>query len=271
MPSTVAEMIMSKGFRHPTFPSLSGPSATQGYWDTLGYWLQPYVGRYACSWYNAVSSTSYSNINSGGNITGTMSTPAPASTNILTQCRRSVITSTAAANASASIYCGLPFFSVSATSRTGGFVHCYRVSFSTTVVGNRAFIGISNVGNPVAAADLGNSGYYYGFGFDAGDAVASGFYFMSNNNSTRTKTQAPKVSRTASVLHDIWIWCWPGDATVYAWVWDLTNDAERYAVTGVATNIPLDTALYSSMCLNTGTSTAAVVLNMVRWECFCPW
>jgi hypothetical protein len=271
MPSTSIELMMSKGFRHPNLGKATGPSIQQGYWDVLGYWLQPYVGRHACSWFNATTSTGFSNINAGGTTAGTISTPTLANTNILTQCRRTVSTSTAATSSSASVYSVLPFFFVSSTARIGGFVHCYRVAFSTTVVGNRAFIGVSNVGDPVASANLGNSGYYYGFGFDTGDAVANGFYFMCNNNSTRTKTQVSNMSRTASTVLEIWIWNWPQDNRVYAWVWDLTNDAEDYPVTAVSSNVPLDTALYSSISLNTGISSSAVVANWIRWECFCPW
>jgi hypothetical protein len=275
MPSSTAERILTKGFRSDRFPTASGPSTYAGanpsYYDVLGYWLQPYLGMYACSALFPASGANQYVLNGIANYAGTRSTPAIASTNILTQCRRTTLTTIAATNTSGGLYSTLPFFFSSGSTGIGGFVHCYRVAFSTSVVGNRAFIGVTNVQNPIASANLGDSGYYYGFGFDTGDAVASGFYFTCNNNGTRTKTQISTMSRTTSTLHDIWIWCKPGEATIYSWVWDLTNDAERQAVTAVSTNIPVDQPLYSCIVLNTGTSGAAIVNNIVRWECFCPW
>jgi len=275
MASTNIELMMSHGWLGYDV-SKAAPSAVQGYWDIRSQWMQPFLGQSGGGFFNATTGTGFSAINAGGTATGTagtISTPTLASTNILTQCRRTVSTSTAAINSSASVF-GPPNPAniISSTARYGGFVHCYRFANSTTVATNRCFVGLSNVGDPIVSGNLGNSGYFFGFGFDSGDLVADGFYFMSNNNSTRTKTQVAAMSRTASTVLEVWIGCAPGSTTVTAWVWDLTNDAEAYPITSTSTNVPTDQWLYSTMSLNTGpSSTSSVVMNWIRWETLCPW
>jgi hypothetical protein len=271
--SSIIEQIITRGFKNPNLAK-SGPSSSADYWKTREYWVLPYLAR-AYYGFFAVGggSTIIPNIAISSS-TGSTTNPAIATTDFVTQTRRAQYASATATNAHAGQYTTLAGYRVSSTSNIGGFLAHYRWANVTTVTSgaaNRAFVGVSNLTTQTGTTFGTNP--YFGFGFDSTDdpTVNNYFYLVSSDASVKVHNALSSMARTANTMFDAYIWCYPGIAKMYYWVWDLTNDVEAVPVTSTTATLPTTQALYSHIRLNTGTSSAQAVLAVSKHAIWTPW
>lgn len=178
---------------------------------------------------------------------GTVSHPTLTSTNMQTSMRR---TQWASAATTAATTCGIrgnvPQVWRGNAANLGGFFAFFRFSQSTNILGHQTFIGLAGSlvvlgGDPSALSDM------VGIGYDAADAINSGWQVMRNDASgaaTKVALGAAAPRDTSTVL-DLTIYAPPNSSFIGVRVYNQSTQT-----------VALDNAIYT-----TDLPTSTVFLN----------
>lgn len=287
--STIAEefgfdkSLILKGLAHePSTPTPARPSAgytkvfaqldqsgslvRPAFWGAEGRMqaIQGLLGHNGCSAIVPGTSTTPGVFNTVIGSTTTVSHPAQATTNFLTQLRRIAITTTVAANQQGTIFESRAHLHIGNAAGRGGFYVAMTGNFNIdTALGHYGFMGLYG-----STAAIGNNqpstlGNVLGIGLDAGDTNFHWFYNDAAGGATKTDTG---LAWNGTRVVRLEIYCAPNGSTVYMWLTCLDDTSLTVKTINTNTNIPANTTFLSMhIHANTGAdNTSPVVPNLIR-------
>lgn len=257
-PTTGLMRFYSKDIAGRLMPKFMGPTG-------LDSALQPAIFGNGIQIYSAGATTA-PNVFGGPALTsvGTVSHPALAATNQVTQTSRWIVTSAATANSASE--CRVAAFRVfrGNAAGLGGFFHRTRFCIASTTALQRMFIGFSNSTGAIATTQVISAlTNMIGIGFDSSETVMSIYVNDGAGTATKISLGANFPSNSTSTIFDFSLFCPPNASSVF---YQVTNMATGSVATGeLTTDLPANTTFLAYHAyMNNGGTAAAVVLGLAR-------
>ncbi len=218
-------------------------------------------------WTPGATTGTYQGTN-GSNL-GTAAIVLPTTTNLATALRRStfasVVTTT---NQQVGIRTENMFLRGAATGQ-GGFFFVCRFMLAQWTAGNRLFVGLSNTGSTLLAADPSAPSSTLGFAVDAADSAIT-FLHSANAGPGTKDVIAGQPALATNNGYSAYIFCKPNDGTVY-WRLDNINTQLIIAEGSVSATLPVSTVLLAAQCVmgnaaNTPVGAATIGVNRLYIE-----
>ncbi len=201
---------------------------------------------------------------------GTISHPAQASTNMQTSMRWTQWVSAATSGSQCGIRSAVPQVWRGNAANLGGFFAFFRFSQAANVLGHQTFIGLAGsllalAGNPSALTDM------VGIGYDAADAISSGWYVMRNDASgaaTKVALGAAAPRDTTTVL-DLTIYAPPNGSSIGVRVYNQTTQTVALDNAIYTTDLPTNTVFLNfhvQTRLNAALTAQTLLLNRIYIE-----
>jgi hypothetical protein len=197
------------------------------------------------------------------NVTGTISHPALASTNLMTSLHRARAASAAGAGSTAATRAGVTMAWRGNAAGLGGLLWYCRFATSTAVAQQRMFVGLYNTltvlgnVNPSTMIDV------IGFGYDSAGTTIN--YFANDGAGAATlNTCGANAPVDATTVFDAFIVCAPNDSVVWFKLVNRTTEVIALDWTSLSTDLPASTTfLAPQLWINNGTTASAAQLEMM--------
>lgn len=223
--------------------------------------LQPGVGPRKVAWFSAKGSAANTTNQIFGlafTSSGTATSRALASTNLLTMTRRNgYVPASAATNIPAGLTTDVAMAYRGNAAGRGGFYFVSRFGFTTWTAGNRMFCGMLdffgvNTGEPSAGTNL------LGIGCDSTDTT---FQAMANDaTGTATRTNS-SITIAANVLYEVRAYVDAAGTTEYVSIEDITNGT-FFEASFTTDLLATTTAVAPFVFANTGTVTTGAAIDI---------
>lgn len=237
-------------------PRVIGPSG-------IDYSLQASLAGQGVSIWFPTTGAAVGSIGVGLANTGTLTTPALATTNLFTQTRRTRFATTATAGASAGTRATDAHLWRGNAAGLGGFFFLARFGTSTTVAQQRSFVGVYG-----SAAVIGNVNpstllNIVGMGYDSTQTSWRIMYNDGTGTASSIDLGTTNFPVNTTNLYSLYLFCAPNSTSInYMAVNETTNVASSGTL---STDLPANTTfLIEQAWTNNGTTASAAQLDLVR-------
>lgn len=247
--------VYSKSVAGRSLLKAKGPSG-------IDYAFQPSLFQNSiAAWFPASGTTAGSIFGWAFTSAGTVSHPALASTNLLTQMRRTRWASATTANIAGGIFNNTTVTWRGNSGTLGGFFFFARFGQNVNTNGARSFVGLSAKTTHVVTAEPSAATDSVGMGYNAADASTGNWQLMYNDNTgTATKVDlGSSAPRDTTSVYDLFIFAAPSSNTVSVRIMNLSTNTLVYDG-DLTTDIPTATTFLRVHAGN-GPAATAVAQN----------
>jgi len=209
----------------------------------VDYALQPsFFQNNIALWFPATSTTAGHIFGWTFTSAGTVSHPTLASTNILTQMRRTRWASATTANAVGGIFSAQTLTWRGNAAGLGGFFFYARFGQAINTNGGRAFVGLAAATSHVVAAEPNAAVNMVGMGYDAADSSAGNWRVYTNDASgTATETDLGSgAPRDTLTVYDLFIFAAPNGSAIGVRVTNVSTGLNVYDES-LSSDLPVNT------------------------------
>lgn len=204
------------------------------------------------------------------NVTGTASTPALASTNLMTSLHRTRLASASGATSTAATRAGYTMCWRGNAAGLGGFLwHC-RFGTSTAVAQQRLFVGLYETATVIGNVNPSTLLNLVGFGYDSAGANICTIRNDGAGTATLTSCGA-NAPVDSSTVFDGFIACAPNDDGIWFKLVNRTTEVVALDWTEYTTDLPANTTFFApQLWINNGTTASAAQIEFMSEVLACP-